>query len=205
MGEHKGLCVTLRELSRYGWPLPRGLLQVTRDDIDRRLAQASQQLKRFRPSQQLVEGKLHTIPSPEGERLALAAVRCTWDLTVPHVKREELYDLTRVFTQLFGVRPFSDYSEAIRPLIGELESETATHLDKAPAKRRGRTPNEQIGNRNAVIKANPNLTNQKLCQLLDNGRKAPPAQWGKSTWKEAYQDPETRKKVHRLFSDVRHK
>ena len=124
--------MTLNEMTLHGWPMPRRMLQETRDDIDRRVKQASQQLKRFQPTQQLVEGKLRPIPSPEGERVALAAVRHTWNSVAQLVTRDELHGWTRVCTNLFHHRSFYDYSMPIRSLIGKLEAETAAaHLDKA--------------------------------------------------------------------------
>ena len=76
---------TLNDLTHYGWLklMPRRMLQNTRDDIDRRWSQASEQLRKFQASNRLIDGKLHTVPSQEGERVALAAVQRAWDSAAP--------------------------------------------------------------------------------------------------------------------------
>ena len=127
---------TLNDLTHYGWLklMPRRMLQNTRDDIDRRWSQASEQLRKFQASNRLIDGKLHTVPSQEGERVALAAVQRAWDSAAPFMERDEVQGFTRVMTQLCSSRPFDDYSVPIRSLIGKLEAETAAHLDEAPAR-----------------------------------------------------------------------
>ena len=122
--------MTLNYLTHYGWLklMPRRMLQNTRDDIDQQWSEASEQLKQFQSSLQPIDGKLHTVPSPEGERVALAAVRRAWDSAVPFMERDEVQGWTRVVTELCRFLPFSGYS--VRSLIGELEAETAAQLSQ---------------------------------------------------------------------------
>ena len=202
--------MTLNDMAQHGWQLPRGMLQVTRDEIDRRVSQTSQQLKKFQASTQLIDGKLHTVPSPEGERVALAGVRRVWDaLVAPLVTRDELPHWTHLCTELFHFGPFSHYSEAIYSLLGELE---ASRLDKAAAraeppaaqaKRRGPKPSQRIASRNALIRANSSSPAIEICKLLDEARYEPPPRWKQPTWQRAHRDPKLRKRIHALFAKAK--
>lgn len=197
---------TLNNLTHYNWLklMPRRMLQQTRDEIDRQWTQASQQLRNFQPALQRIDGKLHTIPHPKGERLALEAVQGLWDAGALLMERHELQGWTRVVTELCGSRPFSAYSVAIRPLIGKLEAEAAARLDKTPPhKRTGRPPDPTVAARRAAVAycVDKNKTDLETCKYLDVVAPARPDGWLYDSYVAAYRtNPQ---KVHNLFNTDR--